>query len=122
MNSAEVQTPVPRPRCSKVSDPSAQVSSEGSSNPLPKPVMTAQMTTIGTTEASARPIRPSPERPKGHRHGERRTELRQPAEQEGADRRAQGGDGADRADGGCRLDTDVVELEGQLHDQHVEDH
>src|SRR3954452_4872649 len=64
MNSAEVQTPVPRPRCSKVSDPSAQVSSEGSSSPLPTPVMTAQTTTIGSTKANARAIRPSPEGPK----------------------------------------------------------
>ena len=63
MNSADVQTPVPRPRCSKLSEPSAQVSSDGSSRPLPKPVTTAATTTSGTDGASARPTRPTPEMP-----------------------------------------------------------
>ena len=64
MNTAEVHTPVPRPRCSNVSEPRAQVSSEGSRRPLPKPVTTAKATTSGTAEASPRPSRPIPERPK----------------------------------------------------------
>jgi cytochrome P450 len=64
MNSAEVQTPVPRPRCSKVSEPSAQVRKDGSSRPLPKPVRTAKAVTIGTFEARARPTRPIPDNPK----------------------------------------------------------
>ena len=63
-NSAEVHTPVARPRCSKVSEPSAQDSIAGSSRPLPRPVTTAATTTAGTVPANPSATSPTPERAK----------------------------------------------------------
>ena len=64
MKKADVQTPVPRPRCSKPSELRAQVSSDGRSSPLPKPVTTAKAMTAGTAEARPSPTMPTPERAK----------------------------------------------------------
>ena len=101
--------------------PSAQVSSDGQQQPVAEAGDHREDDDQRHGRGQAEADQADAGEAEGQRHRERRPALRQPAEQEGADRGAEGGDRAGRADGGGGLDADVVELEGQLDDQDVED-
>ena len=101
--------------------PSAQVSIDGQHQAVAEPGDHREDDDhAARTDARPMPTRPTPERPNAS--GTVTAGPASPAGRTGtADRRAERRDRAGRADRGGRLDADVVELEGQLHDQHVED-